>query len=153
MTRILFEYDLLVFILFWFPCPELVEGLLSLRLRYQVSLYDSGETLGAPYHRLGDLIGIRDADEKFLKAVLQEFLLHTLVAAFEEELGADSVTLGEPLGRLTGLELHIVVAGADLDLDLLGLRDLYLSLGDLFLLTTLVFKFTIIYDLRNGRDG
>src|SRR3989344_1257836 len=63
------------------------------------------------------------------------------------------MAIGEPLGGLSSLQVHIVVTRADLNLDLLGLRDLYLGFYSLFLLTSLVFKFTIIHDLRNGRDG
>ena len=138
---------------FWFFYHELVEGFLSLSLCYQISFDHSRETLRASDDWLGDLISIRDAEKKFLKAILQEFLLHTFIAAFEEELSAYSVTLFEPLGSLLGLESHIVVARAYLDLYLLGLRYLYLGFGDLFLLTTLVFEFTIIYNLRNRREG
>jgi hypothetical protein len=63
------------------------------------------------------------------------------------------MALIEPLGGLLGLEPHIVLAGADLDLDFLGLRDFGLgACGPLFLLQ-LVLKLTIIHHFRNRRLG
>ena len=60
---------------------------------------------------------------------------------------------GEPLGCLLGLQAHVVLSGAYLDLDLLGLRNLGFGALSPFFLASLVLEFTIISHFSNGRDG
>src|SRR3989344_6340688 len=159
VTRMRLRYDLFDFMRFDFFFAFLPRRfwswrrLLTSALRSEVSLDDAREPLWAPRDRLSDLIGVGDAREELLETVLKEGLLHALVATLEEEFGAHPVALGEPVSGLPGLKVHVMLAGANLDLDLFGLRDLALRLHCLLLLASLVFEFTIIHDLRNGRDG
>jgi len=119
--------------------------------RFCVTLDDGGESFRRARHRLGDLVSIRDHEHELLEASLEECLVHALVSALKEEFHANSVSVSKPFGRFLRLETHIVLSGAYFDLDLLGLRDLYLAARGTFFLASLVLEFTIIHDFRNGR--
>ena len=148
-----FEYDLLVFILFFDSLSRACRGFSRFAWAIRSRSITPAKPFGLRAIGSATFVGIRDADKELLEAILEECLLHTLVAVPLRKSSARAVRLGEPLGGLLRLELHIMVTGAHLDLDLLGFRYFYLGFCYLFLLAAFVFKFTIIYDFRNWRDG
>ena len=135
-----FVYDLFVFILFWFlRCSR-------------VPFDDARESLGGLRDRLSDPIRERNEEQELVEPLLEERFVHTLVSTFEEELRANAVPFSKPLGCLLGLQAHVVLPGAYLDLDLLGLGNLGFGALSPFFLASLVLEFTIISHFSNGRD-
>lgn len=90
--------------------------------------------------------------EEAVHTGLEEAFLHVLSTAREEEVELDAVTLGKPLRRLAGLELEVVLARTDLNLDVLNLNNVGLSLDDLLLLLEVVDITAVVHDLTDRWD-
>jgi hypothetical protein len=155
VTRTRFKYDLFVFMfftlsLFVVSAVEPVEGSFF-------SFNNTRKTFRTLLYRVSKAVGGRYFRQEFIETLYEKRFVHTLVPPLEKELSPYAVPFKKPFSGLFGFEEHVMLACADLDLDLLGLSDLRFSLDGLVLFASLVLKFTIISDLRNwgeseGRD-
>ena len=87
--------------------------------------------------------------EESLEALLQERKLHILVSSPQKQVYLYPVALKQPLGCSFCLEVHVVFAGAYLDLDAFRLRSVGFGLYFAAFLLLLVLEFTILHDFCN----
>jgi len=133
VTLILLRYDLLLFMLFR-------------------SFDDHGHPFGALLGVFRDLVGGADEAEDSVDAFPEELRVEILGAAGEEEVYFDPVAFSEPFGGFLGLELEIVLSGANFNLYLLHFYLVRLGLSSTLFLVLFVLELTIIRYFCNGRD-
>src|SRR3989338_4770502 len=111
------------------------------------------QTLGAFGYRVRQFVVRRDELEEPLQPLLKEAELHVLVPPPQKQVHFDAVAFLQPRGRLFGLQLHIVVAGANLDLDAFRLGSMGFGLHFPAFFLLFVLEFTIFHYFCNRRDG
>ena len=92
--------DLFVFILF-----------------FRCFFQNSAQPFRALADRLGELKLSRDKLEEPLEPLFEKGKLHIFVAAPQKEVYLNTMAIGQPQGGTLGLKSHVVVAGADFDLN------------------------------------
>lgn len=124
---------------------------LHLFLFAPVVLYRGREPFWTFSDGVGNLVWFGNEKEESLEALLQEIEFHVLVASPQEEIDLYPVPFFEPLCDPRGLQCKVVLAGADLDLDGLGLGYVRFCLDFPLLLLQLVLELTIVRYFSNGR--
>src|SRR3989338_9973610 len=111
------------------------------------------QTLGAFGYRVRQFVVRRDELEEPLQPLLKKAELHVLVPPPQKLVHFDAMTFLQPRGRLFGLQLHIMVAGAYLDLDAFRLGGVGFGLHFSAFFLLFVLEFTIFHHFCNRWDG
>ena len=92
-----------------------------------------------------------DEAKEPLKAILKKRLVQIFRAPAQEQVNLDAMSFSEPRRRLVRLQFQVVFAGADGDLNTLGLRlvCLHAGLTEAFLFLVLVLP--VVHDFDHGR--
>src|SRR3989344_506507 len=116
-------------------------------------LQNRTQALRAFGDRVCHLILLRNQLQKPLQPLFKKGKLHVFVATPQKKINLNPMAFCEPLGCPFGLEVEVVLAGPDFDLDRLGFCNVRFGLNTFPFLLLFVVEFTIFHDFCNWRHG